>query len=126
MFIGTTSSQDDIGTIALFPPLIEVLNIYFLGFINEDINIDGEVTEYTKIADSGNERVQGFCGNCGWQIYARATDKSVFNLRTGFLDQHHLLTPKKHIFGQSKVAWIETISEAKWHVAGPESNEMKP
>ena len=93
---------------------------------NEDIKIDGEVTEYTKIADSGNERVQGFCGNCGCQIYARATDKSVFNVRTGFLDQHHTLTPKKHIFGQSKVAWIETISEAKWHVAGPESNEMKP
>ena len=92
---------------------------------NEDIKIIGEVTEYTKVADSGSERVQGFCGNCGCQIYATDNDKSVFNVRTGFLKQHHTLTPTKHIFGQSLVAWIENIFEAKWHVAGPESPEMK-
>jgi hypothetical protein len=92
----------------------------------ENLKIDGEVAEYTKVADSGNERIQGFCGNCGCQIYARDPDKSVFNVRTGFLEQHQILTPTKHIFGQSKVPWIDTISEAKWYEAGPESKEMMP
>ena len=92
----------------------------------DDIIIEGKVTEYSKIADSGNERIQGFCGTCRCQLYARAPDKSVFNVRTGFLKQHHTLIPVKHIFGQSKAAWIETIFEGKWHVAGPDSDEMKP
>ena len=91
-----------------------------------DIKVEGQVTEYSKIADSGNERIQGFCGTCGCQLYARAPDKSLFNVRTGFLKQHHTLTPAKHIFGQSKVAWIKTIFEGKWHIAGPDSDEMKP
>ena len=94
--------------------------------IKDDILIEGKVAEYSKIADSGNERIQGFCGTCGCQLYARAPDKSVFNVRTGFLKQHHILTPVKHIFGQSKAAWIETIFEGKWHVAGPDSDDMKP
>ena len=92
----------------------------------DDIIIEGQVTEYSKIADSGNERIQGFCGTCGCQLYARAPDRSVFNVRTGFLKQHHTLTPAKHIFGQSKGAWIKTIFEGKWHIAGPDSDEMKP
>ena len=42
------------------------------------------------------------------------------------IEKQRLFKVSIHIFGQSKVAWIETISEAKWHVAGPDSNEMKP
>ena len=30
----------------------------------DDIIVEGQVTEYSKIADSGNERIQGFCGTC--------------------------------------------------------------
>ena len=93
---------------------------------NDDIVIECNVTEYYKIDDSGNERIQGFCGTCGCQLYARAPDKSVFNVRIGFLKQHRTLTPAKHIFGRSKVAWIEKILEGKWHVGGPDSKEMKP
>ena len=34
----------------------------------DDIIVEGQVTEYSKIADSGNERIQGFCGTCGCQL----------------------------------------------------------
>ena len=37
---------------------------------SDQVAISGVVKEYLKIADSGNERIQGFCGNCGSQIYA--------------------------------------------------------
>ncbi len=67
----------------------------------ENIVITGDVSQYTKVADSGTERVQAFCGTCGTQICAAATDKSVYNARTGFLDQHNTLIAKKHIFGKS-------------------------
>ena len=33
----------------------------------EKITIEGDVTEYIKIAESGRKRVQGFCGVCGTQ-----------------------------------------------------------
>ena len=36
----------------------------------DNVTIAGPVQEYRKVADSGNERVQGFCGNCGSQIFA--------------------------------------------------------
>ena len=41
----------------------------------EDLIIIGEATEYQKIADSGNTRLQGFCGRCGTQLYATGPDK---------------------------------------------------
>ena len=92
----------------------------------ENIVIKGDVSQYTKIADSGTERVQGFCGKCGTQIYAAATDKSVYNVRTGFLDQHNKLIPKKHIFGKSAAPWLSSVSETTWLKEGPNSEEMSP
>ena len=91
-----------------------------------NIVIKGDVSQYTKVADSGNERVQGFCGNCGSQIYASAADKSVFSVRTGFLDQHNTLVPKKHIFGKSAAEWLSSVSESTWLREGPNSEEMSP
>ena len=31
----------------------------------KNVTILGAVQEYLKVADGGNERIQGFCGNCG-------------------------------------------------------------
>ena len=45
------------------------------------LNISGDVCEYSKIAESGNERIQGFCGNCGSQIYATSPDRKIYNIR---------------------------------------------
>ena len=41
----------------------------------EKITIEGDVTEYTKVAESGRKRVQGFCGVCGTSLYAADADK---------------------------------------------------
>ena len=53
----------------------------------EQVAISGAVKEYLKTADSGNERLQGFCGNCGSQIYAADPAKISFMVRTGCLSQ---------------------------------------
>lgn len=72
----------------------------------EKINITGVPKEYIKIGDSGNKRIQAFCPECGTQLFATDMKKTLYNLRTGFLEQKDQLVPKKHVFIQSSMPWI--------------------
>ena len=92
----------------------------------EQVTISGTVKEYLKIADSGNERVQGFCGNCGSQIFAADPAKTSYLVRTGCLSQHDKLVPAKHIFGVSATTWLSSIENQQWVTGGPTSAEMAP
>ena len=92
----------------------------------EKINISGNVKEYLKTADSGNQRLQGFCENCGSQIYATDPLKTTYMIRTGCLEQFNLLVPTKHIFGKSVASWLVSIKQATWVTSGPDSEEIKP
>jgi len=92
----------------------------------DNVTIAGPVQEYLKVADSGNERVQGFCGNCGSQIFAADPQKTLFMVRTGCLSQHDQLVPVKHIFGKSAAAWLGSIDHQQWVTDGPASAEMEP
>jgi hypothetical protein len=91
-----------------------------------EVKVDGAVKEYLKIADSGNERIQGFCGNCGSQIYAADPAKTLFMVRTGCLSQYDQLVPAKHIFGKFASSWLSTIEKQQWVTEGPASAEMTP
>ena len=73
------------------------------------IEITGKPREYIKIADSGNKRIQAFCQTCGTQLFATDMDRTVFNLRVGFLNQRNKLKPKTHVFTKSAMFWIEDI-----------------
>ena len=92
----------------------------------DDVKISGTVSEFLKIAKSGNERLQGFCGKCGSHLYATDPAKTLFMIRTGCLDQHHDLVPAKHIFGKSAVAWVGEIADSSWVAEGPASGAMTP
>ena len=70
------------------------------------IKITGNPKEYIKIGGSGNKRIQAFCPDCGTQLFATDMKKTLFNLRTGFLEQRNLLNPKTHVFTQSSMPWI--------------------
>ena len=71
------------------------------------ITVFGRPKEYIKIADSGNKRIQAFCGNCGTHLFATDLEKSFFNLRAGFLKQRFDLEPKQHVFTKSSMPWIK-------------------
>ena len=47
------------------------------------MKIFGTVTEFLKIAESGNERLQDCCGKCGSHLYATDPVKTLFMIRTG-------------------------------------------
>jgi len=90
------------------------------------VKISGTVTEFSKIAESGNERLQGFCGKCGTHLYAADPAKTLFMIRTGCLDQHHELVPAKHIFGKFAVEWVGEIADSLWVAERPASTAMTP
>ena len=72
----------------------------------EKIKIISNPREYTKIGDSGNRRIQAFCSECGTQLLATDMAKTLYNLRTGFLEQRYDLEPKQHVFTESSMPWI--------------------
>lgn len=75
----------------------------------------GTPKEYIKIAESGNERAQGFCQNCGTAIYATSVGEGdrVYGIRVGCVDQKAELSPKIQIWCQSKVTWLNDINNMK-------------
>ena len=90
-----------------------------------DFGITGTPREYIKIAESGNRRIQAFCGDCGTQLYACDDQRQRFNIRTGFLNQSQTLVPSKHIFVSSALGWINDIENGDCLEKGPGSAETR-
>ncbi|MCQ8883189.1 GFA family protein [Pseudoalteromonas shioyasakiensis] len=72
-----------------------------------------EPKEYIKIAESGNQRAQGFCGNCGTALYATSVGASerIYGLRIGAVEQADELIPKAHIWYRSHKPWLDNLSD---------------
>lgn len=70
--------------------------------------VKGKPKEYVKIGDSGNPRIQGFCGNCGSALYATDTGAApkAYNVRLGTCDQRHELAPRFECWRQSALPWL--------------------
>ncbi len=78
---------------------------------SKKITIIGNPKEYVKIGDSGNKRIQAFCSDCGTQLFATDMEKTIYNLRTGFLEQKNVLVPRTHVFTNSSMPWIYKIQK---------------
>jgi len=71
----------------------------------------GKPRVYVKIADSGNRRAQGFCGDCGTSLYSTsADDPKVYNLRLGAVIQRAQIPPHRQIWCESGQAWARDIT----------------
>lgn len=72
----------------------------------------GKTKEYVKVAESGNQRAQGFCQDCGSAIYATSVNTSnrVYGIRAGCIEQRNLLLPKSQIWCRSSVPWLKEIN----------------
>lgn len=66
---------------------------------------------YTKIAESGNKRLQAFCPTCGSSIYSSAAsaDPRVYNIRLATARQRDLLPPKRQYWRRSALHWVDDI-----------------
>jgi len=72
--------------------------------------ITGHPTAYLKTtADSGNPRLQAFCGICGTPIYSTSPGDGVqpsYMVRVGILRQRDQLPPKRQIWWRSARPWV--------------------
>ena len=74
--------------------------------------IAGTPRVYVKTADSGNKRVQAFCGTCASPIYSSAVeDPPMYSLRVGCLDERASLAPRKQIWCDSALDWATDLGE---------------
>jgi hypothetical protein len=65
---------------------------------------------YVKTADSGNQRAQAFCPDCGTPIYAAdAQNAQTYGLRVGALTQRAALPAKRQIWFHSALPWAADI-----------------
>jgi hypothetical protein len=79
----------------------------------EDFHIrKGKVRVYVKVADSGNRRAQGFCGDCGTPFYSTsADDPKLYNLRLGAVKQRDQIAPRRQIWCDSAQGWAQNIED---------------
>ena len=63
---------------------------------------------YVKTAESGNQRAQGFCGECGSQLYATSVGDGPkdYGIRVGTMRQRNELAPRRESWRRSAVPWL--------------------
>ena len=73
--------------------------------------LSGEAVEYVKTGESGNKRVQAFCGSCGTGLYATSAGEGprVYGLRVGTIRQRDQLVPKRQAWLRSRLQWLSDL-----------------
>jgi hypothetical protein len=62
---------------------------------------------YIKTAESGRQRAQAFCPECGTPIYSAAvTDTPAYFIRVGTIRQRAELPPRAQIWCRSALDWV--------------------
>lgn len=93
----------------------------------ETVEMTGESKRYTKTAESGRQRVQAFCGDCGTQLFACDPDHVIsLNLRVGCIDQRSQLRPTIRTWARSAMPWTYDITTVDWHQENMFSPLMTP
>ena len=74
--------------------------------------LSGVLKTYIKVADSGNERAQAFCPDCGSPIYATSAGKGpkIYGIRVGTLNQRDQLKPAAQVWTHSAQDWVQDLS----------------
>ena len=73
--------------------------------------LSGEPVEYVKTGESGNKRIQAFCGTCGTGLYATSAGEGprVYGLRVGTSRQRDELVPKRQAWLRSRLDWLSDL-----------------
>lgn len=68
--------------------------------------LTGEPKIYVKTGESGRQRVQSFCADCGTPIYsADVSNPQLFSIRVGTAQQRAALPPKVQFWCRSALGW---------------------
>ncbi len=72
----------------------------------DSLSVEGEVTWFESIADSGNLMQRGFCPACGTPLFSKAEARPhLIFVRAGALDDPNLLGPQMTIWTDAAPKW---------------------
>jgi hypothetical protein len=72
--------------------------------------LKGTPKAYVKTAESGNRRIQTFCGDCGSPLYSTdAVGAKIFNLRIGVMAERAALPPQRQIWCEAALPWTQDV-----------------
>jgi len=73
---------------------------------SEFLQVEGDLSEYKCVAESGNEVIRRFCPNCGSHLFANSSAFPDFTvLRIGTLDDPSSIKPSMNIWSDSAPSW---------------------
>jgi hypothetical protein len=73
----------------------------------------GTLKTFVKTAESGRQRVLGFCPECGTRIVTKPApgEQGIVSLRAGSIRQRAELPPRAHLWARSAQPWIDDLSK---------------
>jgi hypothetical protein len=75
-------------------------------FRSDSLSVEGSVSWYESIADSGNRMQRGFCPACGTQLFSKAESRPHLTfIRAGALDDPNLMAPQMTIWTDAAPDW---------------------
>ena len=77
--------------------------------------LKGAPKHYVKVAESGNRRELGFCGNCGTHLYSTPSgiELGIVALRVGSIRQRDQLVPQDQYWHRSSQKWLQDLVSIK-------------
>ena len=82
------------------------------------LSVTGQLAEYEKTADSGNQVTLQFCPSCGSHLFAKVSARPQFRVvRAGNLDEPSSIQPNMNIWAESAPSWA-CLNPALERVAG--------
>lgn len=77
----------------------------------ENFVMRGDPKQYVKTAQSGNRRIQAFCGNCGTALFAKAAENATeVSIRLGCVRQRAELPPRRQVWTHSAMPWLPELA----------------
>lgn len=76
----------------------------------EDIEISGELKEWSRLAESGNKNYAKFCPDCGNRVYHyNPDDQSTLKLKlkASSPNDHSVFEPTAHVWVSEKQDWYQ-------------------
>jgi hypothetical protein len=75
-------------------------------FPSAALEVNGELREYHRVADSGNPMLRRFCPQCGTHLFTSTTARPHLTfVRAGTLDDPELARPAMTIWTSSAPSW---------------------
>lgn len=89
-------------------------------FPSNAVTVEGELTDYRSVADSGNVMHRRFCPECGTQVFSSAESRPhLMIVRNGALDDTGLLAPSATIWAAQAPEWAWIDEQLPRHEGQP-------